>query len=315
MSDRNKNTSEQSREEEIICLAKRVLALVLSKDMLGADIDAQFLFRFDQRWCAWVSKIRFMMRELIKLPGEGPLPSKEGTEIWVHLDMNRVTRCSMTLGDRSLSITQRFKIEGHYHCYNDELRQSLDRAIESAFLFRDDTEMNQVWPKVWMEANQTLMLQTEMVNLALAYGLIPSESETNMYSLDAVRRMYQAVVSWVIRGEIVPSFRRGCTQLYEQGDGKERYITLEPNDGFHKNSEDKSLVKRRGRRKGLTLKTRVRIWTVHYLTRRGGGRLTETEATALWNQSFDDTLDPVHFREDRLQLFGGKPSKSAPKNR
>ncbi|MEK7326524.1 MAG: hypothetical protein AAB217_14845 [Chloroflexota bacterium] len=83
------------REESILNLARELRG----RDKIDeANIDAEFLFRFDIALCKWVGKIRGLMHTLIGQTGDAPLSREDGLKVIIHLESNPGVLLTVTIG-------------------------------------------------------------------------------------------------------------------------------------------------------------------------------------------------------------------------
>jgi hypothetical protein len=150
--------------------------------------------------------------------------------------------------------------------------------------------------QLWLEANQTAQIQQELWRLAEAYQLVPIRDDqiANVAPV-VIREQYLSVLNWVLHGDAVPSFLHSETLLLES----------RPAGGVKRTIHPHKWASGSARKVAPRIKetTRVRTWTVYYLTRRGGGKLTEPDAVELWNREFHDNLDVRNYRAERDRLL------------
>jgi hypothetical protein len=280
------------REQKIIQLAKGCLA---QKPLDEATIDANFLFRFDTGWCEWVNKIRQMMWALIGETNNNPLPSESGMKLYVHLDSNLGLSVGMEITPESTKLTMNTET-GSYRCFDSDLQEKYQEAIRHIVKGNNKEDIDKLHQQMWREANQTAKIQDELWRLAKAYHLVPVTDEESLnFSPREISERFQAVIFWVIRAKIVPSFLWPKTILMESKTYSKIKRTLRP----HRWSEHIFPTEE----SRLRLGTRVRTWTVYYLTKQGGGKRTEQSAIDLWNEEFSDTLDIRNYKNERDRLL------------
>lgn len=286
------------REQNIIKIAKGFRDQSSRKIPLDeATIDANFLFRFEVVWCKWVSNIRGMMWSMIGESSNEPLSSEDGTRWLIHLDANPgvVVGLDITPSETKFTVTTS---KGDYRCcFDKELQEKYNVAIKNAIRpGGDTTQLQRLHEQVWGEANQTAKIQDEIRRLAYAYQLIPiNEEEALKYPPTEIRKRFQIVVNWVIWGEIAPSFLWPKTILRENQTDKKIRRTIRPDKwSTHNLPTTKPRIR---------VDTRIRTWTIYYLTRRGGGQRTEQSAVNLWNEEFSDTLDLRNYKSERDRLL------------
>lgn len=255
------------REQDIINLAKWLLDKVKQNVLDEATIDAEFLFRFDSRWCRWVREIRSNIRVLLGQTGEAPLSLEEGGRWFHHMEVNS----GLTVGiDNGRVNTHR----GGYVSLNGprEPGALLADPLFQAARKGDQDEANRLWAEIWMEANQTSKILSELERLAQAYGLIPvADDEFRQYSNVELERMFYNVIGWVLWEECVPSFRWPMTELIRNKTGKGIEKIILP----HRWSGD---PERKPSNDWQRYDVRVRTWAIYYLSREGGGHRTQRDA-------------------------------------
>jgi len=287
------------RENKIFQLAKGLLSG--EKNFPDdATIDAEFIFRFDPRWCLWVNNIRLLMKSLLSYEENTPLSSDDRARLWVHLEMNPHTRVGMINGEITMETDNR----GGYHSINPQLRKNFENALKRGVEDGDNTkEIKKILHEIWQEANQTSKIQSEIKRLAKAYQLIPlSKHDETQYPSALVIKQYQSVLDWILRNEITPSFLFQNTWLIENKTDKGVQRVIRPdkwNDNIYVNFK----------RPKISPKTRIRTWTVYYLSKRGGGERTEQAAIDLWNQLKNDSLNKRNYLKERERLFKHESEK------
>ncbi len=305
-----------TREENILNLADQLLKATIELD--EAIIDSQFLFRFDLSWYRWVCRIRGIVWLLVTdQESQKPLSIENNLHLrWVmHIEDN----FGISVGwdsSRGLIIENTIKSKNGYDPFNKELSKQL-------WEIRDNKKAgNQIWAKMWGEANQISKIHNEIIRLGRAFGLIPSSYELDDYSSNQTTDLHARIFNWVMWGQIAPVFRWPMTQLLEnkfQGVVRLTHPHRLP-EGYWRDLLDGGRVwieKKVGNTKRMTHSVRIRTWTVYYLTRRGGGEQTEQAAVDLWNRTFPDQspgngLAIKHFRRERRNLFIKGSKKNAP---
>ena len=293
------------REQNILDSAYELLGqLHPQSDLDEAAIDAEFLFRFNTSWCNWVNKIRKMMRDLIGLEGDEPLSVEDGARWCVHLESNPGLHVGVEAGPDGTHCTMAAD-RGGYHCINLELHQRLDEALKRVMESGDNAELEHIHRQMWLEANQTAKVRDELERLALAYNVIPHKSEWDRYSPREIELRWKNLVNWVAWGKFVPSFRWPMTGFIENKTGDIRLYHMpgghwrDTDDGGRVWVEDKPDSSKR-----MTLDVRVRTWALYFLTKRGGGRLSEPMAVDLWNTKFPQQEVAVqNYRNERQRLL------------
>ena len=292
-------SSTNEREQHILNLAEGLLRLHEEGKLDEARIDAEFLFRFEVMWCKWVSRIRAMMRDLIGQSGDAPLSDEDGARWLVHLDGNIGLRVEMQLG-RGKTQYIIDNSHGSYHILDESLRERQRAFFEKTIATTENQperqdEFGQIWQLMWIEANQTSKIQSEIDGLIHAYNLVPAEGELGDYPLNQVKQLYGNVINWVLWGLFAPSFLYEKTMLIEnevQDTAGKRMLLWEW-------SENQQFSKER-----LPLTTRIRTWAIYYLTQRGGGVREQLSAVELWNVKYPALrVDATYYELNRIKLF------------
>ena len=265
------------REQDITNLAKWLLGYDMRNRLDEATIDAEFLFRFDPRWCRWVDKIRSNIRVLLGQTGEAPLSLEDGEKWFHHMEVNRGLTVDLATDRVS---THR----GGYISLNGPREPSalLDDPLFQAARKGDKDEVDRLRAEIWMEANQTSKILSELERLAQAYGLIPiADDEFRQYSNIEFERMYYDVIGWVLWQNCVPSFRWAITELKRSktGKGVKKFILPHRWSGAPQRKPSNN----RGQND-----VRIRTWSIYYLSRQGGGQLIEEDAIKVWNGLFQE---------------------------
>ena len=142
------------------------------------------------------------------------------------------------------------------------------------------------------EALQVVQIADKINRIATRFGLWPEEAELDYYAPVALKNMWQDVVRWVIFDEPVPTFYRPITRLAEpEVDGIAQWIFAGP--PLPNMTQRLQQVKKAP----LSPETRIRTWAIYFLTKRGGGVLTEEEACTLLR------LPEQAYRKQRQRLF------------
>lgn len=281
------------REQQIIQLAKGFLSQ-RQREWDEAAIDANFLFRFDPTWCKQVRKIRAMMNQLLGKEGDGLLSSEDSARCRVHLEVNPDTVVGFDSA-KGFTVTT---AKGHYRCLDQKLREAYERVGKQALHGGDMTELEHLRELEWQEANQTSKIQSELIRIAQAYHLIPiTEEEADRYAPTKIREQLINALDWVIWEHAVPSFLWPANKLIENELNSEGTQTIRPFEWW----DDRSIGTGQTR---LSLTTRVRTWTVYYLSKRGGGDLGQESAVELWNAEFPGTTVKVEqYLDEYRRVF------------
>ena len=290
--------NDNKREQHILNLSGGLLSE--GSDLDEARVDAEFLFRFEVVWCKWVSRIRTMMRSLIGQSGDAPLSDKDGARWLVHLDINVGLQVGIQLGGPKTHYSIKTS-RGGYYILDERLKEEYDTFVEHSLKTAPngpatgDYNFDEIWQRMWLEANQTSKIQDELDRLCHAYNLIPKEYELGEYALNQVKQQYGVVRNWVVWGHYAPSFFHERTMLIEN-DAKD---LIERSIRPWKWPKDQQFSKER-----LPLTIRIRTWAIYYLTQRGGGTLEQLSAIELWNVRFPGLkIDPAHYENNRTKLF------------
>lgn len=298
------------REQHILNLSEGLLTRLCEGGGLDeARVDAEFLFRFEVIWCKWVNRIRTMMRALIGQSSDAPLSDKDGARWLVHLDSNAGLGVGMQLGDAKTHYTIE-NSRGGYYILDERLREAYDAFVEHSLRTTEnpaerERQFDQIWQQMWLEANQTSKIQSELDRLHRAYNLVPADHELGEYPLNQVKQQYGNVRNWVLWGLYAPSFFYEKTMLIENEVKDMVGRSIRP----WKWPKDQQFSKER-----LPLTIRIRTWAIYYLTQRGGGTLEQLAAVELWNARFPGLkVDPTHYEINRTKLFAlGTGKGSAP---
>jgi hypothetical protein len=284
------------REQKIIEAATdlrgRCQAPSQSVDKL--EVDAAFVFRLDPLWYRCSATIRRMMRRLLDRPGHGPLSEKDQI-IWAwHLMQNRWPQAS--LGGQEASTH-----EGYVG-----LEMGLPRAQE--YEQADQTQRRLAG------GPDTDRVRSWLYCLATAYNVIPDSFDPDDWGPNRIARQYQQLAVCVMsdRGSR-RLFRWERVRLVEQRRGQRRLPAVRPERWatwvIH---SEGAVTHDEGLAPGWTFApeawdvgamTRIRTFTVYYLSKRGGGRLTEEQAVGVWNVEFKDVLRERTFRGERDRLL------------
>lgn len=303
------------REREICTVVAELLNRLGSQpDRFDeASIDANFLYRFEPIWCRQVDVIRKMMRESLALDGEGPLPEDEGFALQFHLRVHQ--DLSVTLGASDIQFRDATGNPRGYRPLKPEVQQAVDEwgNPKTKCSEQEKTQL------LVSEALQTTKIWGEIYGLGYAFGLLPARSELDDLSPNEITTAIQRLASWIIFGRTVPQLRWPKTRLTEskvsegvmrtirpQADATGRWESL-PSGGRQWIEDEKQ-------RKRMGLDTRARTWAIYFLSRRGGGNLTEEVACMLWNEVFPQYAVQLRsYQRQRDSLFVGGTLKNTTK--
>jgi hypothetical protein len=283
------------RKSKILELASELLSRNF-EEISEQQLDCEFIFRFEQGWVTWVKKIRKMLHALLNVEIEDDLlPSEEAVKLWVHLEINPGVRTEISIQqgeEHSLS----FDV-GNYRPLGDELVFGSKEELLN-FLQGDVRTFRELEVKKFFEASQTSKIQGEIDRLARIYQIIPAmESDWTQFSIDELTLISKNLRNYLLLGHPLPSF------IWP----KVTYIDTKINIGVTRNlrphkSPYKIANKKRGYQR-IRPSTRIRTWSIYFLTRRGGGFETEQNAVNNWNKAFTENLEAQNYRKDRTRLF------------
>jgi len=286
----------QGREKGILSLAKETFRK--SGLLFEQEIDAEFLFRFEAGWCSWVAEIRKSLGELAGVDTRGKFNPYLASKLWAHLEANQNVRVDLDRTSISISTDT-----GGYRPFDENLSRRYDHAVESA-ISGNRFELQNTMVEVAMEARLTARIQSELVRAARVYQIVPVGDDLwSEFSLRQIDDQLVNLRNYVLSGKPIPSF------IWS----RVRYLETKMNHGVHRVLRPHAA----GKSDGVTRKpthfrlrptTRVRTWTIYFLTRRGSGTMTEDLAVDLWNHHFKDSLESRNYRRDRYRLLA-YPSK------
>ena len=263
---------------------------------MDAQIDAEFLFRFEVGWCRKVGNIREMTCSLFGKSEDEILTPEDIARLWVHLEVNAGLVASINI-EPNITRPVLSTAQGNYHILDRELKHKQEQVAQEAIKSGNTTEIEKILWEVWGEANQTQKILDELWQLARVYRLVPvTDQEIAQFPPTKIQDQFRAVVNWVLWEQVVPSFLYKEMLMIENRYevGIVRIVRPYPWEGRQTlTAEDY----------GIRPVTRVRTWVVYYLTRRGGGRLIEPDAVGLWNREFGDSLTERNYRSERQRLF------------
>ncbi len=293
------------RERNILSIAAQLVNATIELD--EAIIDSQFLFRFDPTWHRSITQIREMIWSLMGEQKSEPL-SKQNT---LHLRwiMHIERHFGITVGDgdtQGFVIWNKVNNRRGYALFGEEGR---DKSLTQFWKMVDNSDFREeIFAKMWMEANQIGKIHGEITRLGRAYGLIPLDGDED-YSKRQKKDFRQRVFDWIVWGNVAPTFRWPVTQLTESRlEGIVRIFrpigelpmgqwkTLDAGGAVWEENKVEN-------KKPMSKPVRIRTWSIYYLTRRGGGTRTEEQASSLWNQRFSMlNVSAKNFRRDRKWL-------------
>jgi hypothetical protein len=284
-----------NRENDILRLAHGFLSFGRELPM-DAQIDAEFLFRFEVGWCRWISGIREMICSLFGKNEFEKLTPDDIARLFVHLEVNAGVVASINI-EPNITRPVISTARGNYHILDGELKSKQEQIAREAVKTSNTIELEKILWEIWGEANQTQKILDALWRLARAYRLVPIiDKEAAQFPLIKIQDQFRAVVNWVMWEQVVPSFLYKEMLMIENrsGVGIVRIIRPHPWEGKQLPKTDQF---------GIRPETRVRTWAVYFHTKRGGGRMIEKGAIELWNREFTDTLTERNFRSERQRLF------------
>jgi len=252
------------------------------------DIDAAFLYRFDPLWYEKSPIIRAMMRELLGQDGDGHLSRKDTKSLLEHLLNNQ----QLSL-DESLAYNSR----GFY--------TSLDPSLHGAYLSHNTGKVDR-----WLaEAEKTARTWDLIHWLGSQYNLFPQPFERSDWGSNAIELQIRRIAACIALDTGTPDlFRWDDMLLVEHLRGRAHGPNIRPQEWARRMlaSQSPAGVIRwtpEPKKYRVSDRTRIRTWTVYYLTRRGGGCRTEQAAIDIWNRVYEDTLQPQNFRAERDRML------------
>jgi hypothetical protein len=260
----------------------------------NTDIDAAFLFRFDRLWYDTAATIRAIMKGLLGQPSDQPLTEQDGRRLIEHLRRNP----ELTVVDQSVAL----QATGHYI--------PLDASDRKALAKGDHGEHDR-----WLaEAEITIDLLEQLHMLAEAYNLVPHQFETMDWGPNRVELQLRKIAACIASARGTPDlFRWDRFLLVERQRGKGSGPTIRPQRWARrwvpKKTDDAASEDGGAQRQPAPEQckvhghTRIRTWTVYYLTKRGGGHRKEQKAIDMWYDVTGDSVDPQNFRAERDRLF------------
>jgi hypothetical protein len=303
------------REEDVIQVARRLRGLLLKRGrpLSESELDTEFIFRFDPKWCERVRAIRVMTAALVDEPRDMPLTFEAAALVADYLEENPGIELEMTIGP-DVPVFDRFRVKTLRGNYRPLDSMNLPKIGKR----RAPLEIEQPLEERWYEALHTQNIQSELTKLARDYDLVPSMRERDDYSVNQLRAMAQRVVGWVLWGVSVPTFHWPLIRLIERpfGGGQARYIQpmrwISMGDpgwtdiGIPAGESWTTYFappKYSKRKKPMSSEVRIKAWCVYYLSHRGGGQRTEEAAVDLWNVQFDDNLKTRNYQTQRDALL------------
>jgi hypothetical protein len=306
------------REQKIIQLASNMRSR--SDDLDAIKIAAAFFFRFDTKAYNWVRKIRGLIRRLMKKTGDDPLSSKDGIKMELHLRNNLQAVAGYS------------SVDGHSTENYKPLDRRLNERIVHAAFDNNEDELTKLRREKWQEAKLTTEINSEIERFSVAYKLLPSHDErlASAFSPAEVESRYQNAIRWILQRKVVPQFYIPRVRFIETkiGDGvkciSNPYGDVSVSLLVHENgrkSFGRWIQTEDGKKiweetpppkfREMETDTRVKIWAIYYLTKRGGGRLTEKGAIQMWHDEFEGGLivTPSHkknFQRYRKRILSGE---------
>ncbi|HKZ54636.1 MAG TPA: hypothetical protein VJ123_04080 [Anaerolineales bacterium] len=277
---------------------------MLAHQLRGSDpsppernIDEAFIFRFEHNWCQRVAHIRQLVSRLTGRRTTDHLPEEVAIRVWVHLDLNKGLNISFRIAqgkEASVSLTT---TSGAYHPYDEALKPDITALMGPSPT--SDPQTRARMAGLLSEARLTAEIQDKILTLARVYQIIPmGDDQWRQFPLDRIEIQLVDLRNFLLFQFPVPALIWDNIAFIESRIPSFAARWLRPN---YVSSE--ILSNRRHRSHYPRTGTRIRTWAIYFLTRRGGGALTEASAVAAWNLEFNDTLEQRNFRSDRDRLL------------
>jgi hypothetical protein len=279
------------REYEILSVAKETY--YRSGLLSSRDIDAEFVFRFDAGWCSRVEGIRTRLKQLAGLQTSEDSPAYLADDLLEHLDTNRAA--VLRTDDHPAVFSS---VEGGYRPLDRRMQRRQTGGAESGTV-GGWSSVRTSTIELEEEARLTSLIWSEINEMAREYQILPSREDPNRRIPDyAIEVQAKDLLDYVVRGTPIPSFvlpKIGYVETRMEH-GIQRILKPHAADAVGSQLRNPTHFQ-------LRPATRVRTWTVYFLTRRGSGIKTENTAVEAWNSLFRDTLEARNYRRDRYRLF------------
>jgi len=260
-------------------------------------IAEAFIFGFESSWCRRLSQVRLLIARLVGREGDALLPEDLATRMWVHLYSNRGLAVTLTLRDRSSTSVSFKTAEGTYHPYDESLVPDTSSLLDPDAL-ADPPVRGQLAAFIG-EARLTQNILDRVNHMARVYQIVPlGEDQWRLFSLEKIEDQLVNLRNFILFGHPTPTLVWPEIAFIESKMPHKVFRWLRPDS-----ATAASLERRSAGTPGLRRDTRIRTWTVYFLTKRGGGSLSERAAVDTWNAYFGDQLEQRNFRAERDRLL------------
>lgn len=291
-----------SREHQIFNIASGLFNR--EREIGDQEIDRNFIFRFEYGWRLRVDKVRNLINQLAGIEASSELlPSDMSPKMWAYLEGTK----NLIDFPENITLDESFNIEYPFRPFNEDVSNAYEKSI-SAAISGNRQQLEQLLPLIQKEKEFVRSLQNSVLLIAQQYQIVPLGFDLwNRFAFKDIELSLVNLRNYFLFNHPIPKFIWPNIRYIESKVDKSILRWLRPDVALSDSSNSLH-------RSQIRQSTRIRTWSIYFLTKRGGGHYSEDEAIDLWNMTFDDSLVSRNFRSERLKLLAGssvarKPDK------